>query len=398
MKKEVLHLSMRFRILLSDFIKRNILISESKGIDHTLVICFVALLSIGLIMITSATLDYALQETSNPYHFITKHLIYLSMGIVISVIISKIKLSFYYDYGKYFLLLSFIISLIIFIPGLGKEINGAKRWLDLGFITIQVSEISRLFVMFWISGFIVKHDVNKSFNKCLLMIILLSIVILYQKDFGSTTLLVFTFFSLMLVSGLYLKTLLSYVSLVAFLAIPLILYVPYRFKRVISFMNPWDDQSGSGYQLIASLLAFGKGGILGLGLGSSVQKLDYLPESYNDFIFALIAEELGLLFSLIVLALFGIIFFRIIRLANKSNDNNLKFAANLSFTLGFFITYQALIHIMVNTGLAPTKGMGLPFISYGGTNLLMMFIFIGLLTRIQIENRQKISHAVKRGY
>jgi len=398
MKKEVLHLSMRFRILLSDFIKRNILISESKGIDHTLVICFVALLSIGLIMITSATLDYALQETSNPYHFITKHLIYLSMGIVISVIISKIKLSFYYDYGKYFLLLSFIISLIIFIPGLGKEINGAKRWLDLGFITIQVSEISRLFVMFWISGFIVKHDVNKSFNKCLFMIILLSIVILYQKDFGSTTLLVFTFFSLMLVSGLYLKTLLSYVSLVAFLAIPLILYVPYRFKRVISFMNPWDDQSGSGYQLIASLLAFGKGGILGLGLGSSVQKLDYLPESYNDFIFALIAEELGLLFSLIVLALFGIIFFRIIRLANKSNDNNLKFAANLSFTLGFFITYQALIHIMVNTGLAPTKGMGLPFISYGGTNLLMMFIFIGLLTRIQIENRQKISHAVKRGY
>ena len=320
------------------------------------------------------------------------------MGIIISVIISKIKLSFYYDYGKYFLLLSFIISLIIFIPGLGKEINGAKRWLDLGFITIQVSEVSRLFVMFWISGFIVKHDVNKSFNKCLLMIILLSIVILYQKDFGSTTLLVFTFFSLMLVSGLYLKTLLSYVSLAVFLAIPLILYVPYRFKRVISFMNPWDDQSGSGYQLIASLLAFGKGGILGLGLGSSVQKLDYLPESYNDFIFALIAEELGLLFSLIVLALFGIIFFRIIRLANKSNDNNLKFAANLSFTLGFFITYQALIHIMVNTGLAPTKGMGLPFISYGGTNLLMMFIFIGLLTRIQIENRQKISHAVKRGY
>ena len=398
MKKEVLHLSMRFRILLSDFIKRNILISESKGIDHTLVICFVALLSIGLIMITSATLDYALQETSNPYHFITKHLIYLSMGIIISVIISKIKLSFYYDYGKYFLLLSFIISLIIFIPGLGKEINGAKRWLDLGFITIQVSEVSRLFVMFWISGFIVKHDVNKSFNKCLFMIILLSIVILYQKDFGSTTLLVFTFFSLMLVSGLYLKTLLSYVSLVVFLAIPLILYVPYRFKRVISFMNPWDDQSGSGYQLIASLLAFGKGGILGLGLGSSVQKLDYLPESYNDFIFALIAEELGLLFSLIVLALFGIIFFRIIRLANKSNDNNLKFAANLSFTLGFFITYQALIHIMVNTGLAPTKGMGLPFISYGGTNLLMMFIFIGLLIRIQIENRQKISHAVKRGY
>jgi len=384
--------------LLSDIIKKNILISESHGIDHTMIICFVALLSIGLIMITSATLDYALDMRSNPYYFITKHLIYLSMGLILAAIISKIKLSFYYDYGKYFLLLSFIISLIIFIPGLGKEINGAKRWLDLGFITIQVSEVSRLFIMFWISGFIVKHDVNKSFNKCLFMIVILSLIILYQRDFGSTVLLVFTFFSLMLVAGLHLRYLLSYLSLAVLAAIPLILYQPYRLKRIVSFMNPWDDQSGGGYQLIASLLAFGKGGFFGLGLGSSVQKLNYLPESYNDFIFALIAEELGLFFSLIILILFSIIFFRIIRLANISSDNDLRFASYLCFTLGFFITYQALIHIMVNTGLAPTKGMGLPFISYGGTNLLMMFIFIGLLIRIQIENRQKISHAVKRGF
>ena len=252
--------------------------------------------------------------------------------------------------------------------------------------------------MFWISGFIVKHDVNTSFNKCLFMIVILSLIILYQRDFGSTVLLIFTFFSLMLVAGLYLRYLLSYLFLAVLVAIPLVLYQPYRLKRVVSFMNPWDDQSGGGYQLIASLLAFGKGGFFGLGLGSSVQKLSYLPESYNDFIFALIAEELGLFFSLIVLILFSIIFFRIIRLANKSSDNNLRFASYLCFTLGFFITYQALIHIMVNTGLAPTKGMGLPFISYGGTNLLMMFIFIGLLIRIQIENRQKISHAIKKGY
>ena len=199
--------------MLSDLIKKNILISESHGIDHTMIICFVALLSIGLIMITSATLDYALDMRSNPYYFITKHLIYLSMGIILAAIISKIKLSFYYDYGKYFLLLSFIISLIIFIPGLGKEINGAKRWLDLGFITIQVSEVSRLFIMFWISGFIVKHDVTKSFNKCIFMIALLSLIILYQQDFGSTALLVFTFFSLMLIAGLHLKYFFSFSKL-----------------------------------------------------------------------------------------------------------------------------------------------------------------------------------------
>jgi cell division protein FtsW len=223
-------------------------------------------------------------------------------------------------------------------------------------------------------------------------------IILLQKDFGSTVLLISTFFSLMLISGLNLKKLLSYFILILIAAVPLILYQPYRLRRVLSFFNPWDDPSGSGYQLIASLLAFGKGGVFGLGLGSSVQKLNYLPESYNDFIFALIAEELGLIFSLIIILLFVIIFFRIIRLAIMSSKNNLQFASYLSYTIGFFITFQALIHILVNIGLAPTKGMGLPFISYGGTNLLIMFIFFGLLIRIQIENRQKISQAVLREY
>ncbi len=385
-------------ILLSDLIKRNLLISESKGIDHTLIICFAILCATGFIMITSATLDYALQEMSNAFYFIIKHSIYLLLGIFIATIITKIKLSFYHDYSKIFLLLAFLISLIIFVPGLGKEINGARRWLDLGFITIQVSEVSRLFIMIWISSFITKHDVNKSFNKSLFMIILLSIIILFQRDFGSTALLVFTFFSLMLIVGLSMKKLFSYISLAIIAAVPLIIYQPYRLKRIVSFLNPWEDPTGSGYQLIASLLAFGKGSFFGLGLGSSIQKLQYLPESYNDFIFALIAEELGLFFSLLIIFLFGFIFFRIIRLARISYENNLIFASNLSYTISFFITYQALIHIMVNVGLAPTKGMGLPFISYGGTNLLMMFTFIGLLIRVQIENRQKISQAVKRGY
>ena len=384
--------------MLSEFIRKNILLSNGRGIDHTLIICFFALASIGFIMITSATLDYAYETRGNSFYFLIKHSIYLVLGITLAIIISRIKLSFYNDYSKVFLFLSLLISLVIFIPGFGKEVNGAKRWLDLGIITIQVSEVSRLFIMFWICSFISRSDINKVFNKCFIMIIILSIIILTQRDFGSTALLIVTFFSLMLVSGLDLKKLLPYLILVFFAAVPLIIYQPYRLKRVISFLNPWDDPTGSGYQLIASLLAFGKGGFFGLGLGASVQKLSYLPESYNDFIFALIAEELGLLFSLIIILLFAIVFFRIIRLANVSSDNNLKFASYLCFTIAFFITFQALIHIMVNIGLAPTKGMGLPLISYGGTNLLMIFIFIGLLIRIQIENRQKISQAVQREY
>lgn len=384
--------------MLIDYIKKRILISESRDIDHTLILSFAVLAAIGFVMVTSATLDYSYQKTSNPFFFIFKHSIFLILGLMLASIVSRVRLSFYNDYGKLFLLLSFLLSIIIFIPGLGREVNGAKRWLDLGFITIQVAEISRLFLMVWVCGYITRNNINDSFNKCLFMVAILSLIIIFQRDLGSVILLIATFFSLMLISGLNLKKFFLYIFIAILAIIPLIIFQPYRLKRIISFLNPWDDPTGSGFQLIQSLLAFGKGGLFGLGLGSSVQKLFYLPESYNDFIFALVAEELGLLFSLLIIIIFFIIFLRIFRLGNKSRQNGLFFASNLTYTIGFLITFQAIIHIMVNIGLAPTKGMGLPFISYGGTNLLVMFICIGLLIRIQIENRQKISQGVQRSY
>jgi len=384
--------------LLIDYIKKRILISESRDIDHTLILSFAVLVAIGFVMVTSATLDYSYQKTSNPFFFIFKHSIFLILGLILASMISRIKLSFYNDYGKLFLLLAFILSIIIFLPGLGREVNGAKRWLDLGFITLQVAEISRLFLMIWVCGYITRNNINDSFNKCLFMVAALSLIIIFQRDLGSVILLIATFFSLMLISGLNLKKFFISIFIAILAIIPLIIFQPYRLRRIISFLNPWDDPTGSGFQLIQSLLAFGKGGLFGLGLGSSVQKLFYLPESYNDFIFALVAEELGLLFSLLIIIIFFIIFLRIFRLGNKSRQNGLLFASNLTYMIGFLITFQAIIHIMVNIGLAPTKGMGLPFISYGGTNLLVMFICIGLLIRIQIENRQKISQGVQRSY
>ena len=384
--------------MLIDYIKKRILISESRDIDHTLILSFAVLTAIGFVMVTSATLDYSYQKTSNPFFFIFKHSIFLILGLILMSIISRIKLSFYNDYGKLLLLLSFVLSIIIFLPGLGREVNGAKRWLDLGFITIQVAELSRLFLMIWVCGYITRNDINDAFNKCLFMVATLSLIIIFQRDLGSIILLITTFFSLMLIAGLHLKKFFIYIFIAILGILPLIIFQPYRLKRIISFLNPWDDPTGSGFQLIQSLLAFGKGGLFGLGLGSSVQKLFYLPESYNDFIFALVAEELGLLFSLLIIVIFFIIFLRIFRLANKSRQNGLFFASNLTYMIGFLIIFQAIIHIMVNIGLAPTKGMGLPFISYGGTNLLVMFMCVGLLIRIQIENRQKISQGVQRGY
>ena len=322
----------------------------------------------------------------------------MTIGLITASILSRIKLDFFNDYSKYFLIMSFALSLIVFLPGLGKEINGATRWLNLGFITLQVTEISRLFILIWICSYLSRNDVNQAFNKCLLMVIILSIILIFQKDLGSIILLVSSFFALSLILGLSLKKFFIYLVIVCFAIIPLIILQPYRLARMISFLDPWSDPSGTGYQLMQSLLAFGKGGFFGLGLGSSVQKLFYLPESYNDFIFALIAEELGLIFTLLIIIVFYVIFLRVFSLAKKSFINNLNFAGNLSYMIGFLITFQAIIHIMVNIGLFPTKGMGLPFISYGGTNLLVMFICFGMLIRIHIENRKRVSQGVQGGY
>ncbi len=384
--------------MLTNFIRKKILQTESWAIDQTLILGVVILCSIGLVMVSSATLDYSYEKTGSSFHFIARHLIYMTIGLITASILSRIKLDFFNDYSKYFLIMSFALSLIVFLPGLGKEINGATRWLNLGFITLQVTEISRLFILIWICSYLSRNDVNQAFNKCLLMVIILSIILIFQKDLGSIILLVSSFFALSLILGLSLKKFFIHLVIVCFAIIPLIILQPYRLARMISFLDPWSDPSGTGYQLMQSLLAFGKGGFFGLGLGSSVQKLFYLPESYNDFIFALIAEELGLIFTLLIIIVFYVIFLRVFSLAKKSFINNLNFAGNLSYMIGFLITFQAIIHIMVNIGLFPTKGMGLPFISYGGTNLLVMFICFGMLIRIHIENRKRVSQGVQGGY
>jgi len=372
--------------------------AESWAIDQTLILGVVILCSIGLVMVSSATLDYSYEKTGSSFHFIAKHSIYMIIGLVSASILSRIKLDFFNDYSKYFLIMSFVLSLIVFLPGLGREINGATRWLNLGFITLQVTEISRLFILIWICSYLSRNDIDQAFNKCLLMVIILSMILIFQKDLGSIILLLSSFFALSLILGLSLKKFFIYFITVCIAIIPLIIFQPYRLARMISFLDPWSDPSGTGYQLMHSLLAFGKGGFFGLGLGSSVQKLFYLPESYNDFIFALIAEELGLIFTLLIIIVFYVIFLRIFSLAKKSFTNNLNFAGNLSYMIGFLITFQAIIHIMVNIGLFPTKGMGLPFISYGGTNLLVMFICFGILIRIHIENRKRVSQGVQGGY
>ena len=368
---------------------------DNRGLDSLFLACVTSLIIIGLVMVTSSTVDFAATKFSNPLFFFKKQLIFIILGLVVLYVITHIKTKFYYDYGKYFLLLSLIISLLVHIPGLGVTINGATRWINLGFFTLQVSEVSRLFFFIWLSGYISRNDFNKNYLKIFLFLSILMLAIVSQRDFGSMILLFVAFIIFSFLSHVQIKHLLKVLSLAIIPILLLIVMYPYRIQRLLAFISPWDDPQGSGYQIIASQIALSSGGYFGQGLGSSMQKLFYLPEQYNDFILAIIGEELGFIFLIFILLLYVIIFWRII-IFYKITSNVSKFSSNLILGIILLMMIQTVIHVLVNIGLFPTKGMGLPFISYGGTNLLLMFTYIGILIRIQIENKQSHSQAVHR--
>tara|TARA_B100001063_G_scaffold236755_1_gene256891 strand:- start:1051 stop:2205 length:1155 start_codon:yes stop_codon:yes gene_type:complete len=368
---------------------------DNRGLDSLFLACITSLIIIGLVMVTSSTVDFAAAKFSNPLFFFQKQLIFIILGIITLYIITHIRTNFYYDYGQYFLLLSLIISLLVHIPGLGVTINGATRWINLGFFTLQVSEISRLFFFIWLSGYIVRNDFNKDYFKIFLFLAILMLIIVLQRDFGSMILL---FLAFIIFSFLSHVKILYLLRIIMFAIIPILLLIimyPYRIQRLLAFINPWNDPQGSGYQIIASQIALSSGGYFGQGLGSSMQKLFYLPEQYNDFILAIIGEELGFIFLIFILLLYVIIFWRIFIFYNITRNISI-FSSNLILGIILLMIIQTVIHVLVNIGLFPTKGMGLPFISYGGTNLLLMFAYIGILIRIQIENKQSHSQAVHR--
>jgi cell division protein FtsW len=366
---------------------------DTRGLDSLFLACVTSLVLIGMIMVASSTVDFAAAKFSNPLFFFKKHFIFIILGLIVLSIVARIRVKFYYDYGQYFLLLAILLSLLVHVPGLGKTVNGATRWIDLGFFTLQISEISRLFFFLWLSGYITRNDFDKNYLKIFIFLSILMLIIVSQRDFGSMILLFLAFLTFSFLSNLSIKNLIK-ILLISVIPIFLLVFLyPYRVQRLLAFIDPWSDPQGSGYQIIASQIALSSGGLFGQGLGSSTQKLFYLPEQYNDFILAIIGEELGFIFLIILLMLYFLLFSRIFIFYKKTSQIS-EFSSNIILSIVLLMLIQTMIHILVNIGLFPTKGMGLPFISYGGTNLLLMFTYIGILIRIQIENKQTFSQAV----
>ncbi len=378
--------------MLANRIRNIIDFFDNRGLDSLFLACVTSLILIGLVMVASSTVDFAAAKFSNPLFFLKKHFIFILIGLLILSILMRIRVKFYYDYGQYFLILAIILSLLVHVPGLGKTVNGATRWIDLGFFTLQISEVSRLFFFLWLSGYITRNDFDKNYLKVFIFLSILMSVIVFQRDFGSMILLFFAFIIFSFLSNLKIMNLIKILSISVLPIFLLIFLYPYRVQRLLAFIDPWSDPQGSGYQIIASQIALSSGGLFGQGLGSSTQKLFYLPEQYNDFILAIIGEELGFIFLVILLVLYFLLFSRIFIFYKKTSKIS-EFSSNVILSIVLLMLIQTMIHVLVNIGLFPTKGMGLPFISYGGTNLLLMFTYIGILIRIQIENKQTYSQA-----
>jgi cell division protein FtsW len=287
-----------------------------------------------------------------------------------------------------------MLALILVLTPLGHTVNGSTRWVPFGLFNIQVSEVAKLCLIAYLAGYTVRRrdellNTWLGFFKPLIVIGVASVLLMIQPDFGATVVLVTAAAGMIFLSGVKLTRFIPLIVILVILGAVLILTQPYRLKRVVSYLDPWKDQFDSGYQLTQSLIAFGRGDWSGVGLGNSIQKLFFLPEAHTDFIFAIIAEEFGLLGALVVLALFTSLIVSGFVIARRAEKANMPFGACFSYGLTLLIGLQATINIAVSTGLLPTKGLTLPLVSYGGSSLMIMCICIGILARVEMERLDK---------
>jgi cell division protein FtsW len=368
--------------------KNNGLFSDLRPLP-LLIISAAALLVTGIVMISSASMDIAAETVGNSYHYVIRQLIFAGIGCVFALVAVNVPIS-WWERSGWLLLGVGLLSLLLVLTPLGHTVNGSTRWIPFGLFNVQVSEVAKLCVIAYLAGYVVRRreellNTWPGFLKPIAVLGLASVLLVIEPDFGAAVVLVAAAAGMIFLSGVRLSRFMPLIGVLVVLGAALILTQPYRLKRVVSYLDPWKDQFDSGYQLTQSLIAFGRGDWAGTGLGNSVQKLFYLPEAHTDFIFAIIAEEFGLLGSLIVLGLFTILVVSGFVIARKAEKAQMPFAACFSYGITLLIGLQASINMSVSTGLLPTKGLTLPLVSYGGSSLMITAICIGVLARVDME-------------
>jgi cell division protein FtsW len=360
--------------------------------DYWLIGAVVTLTALGLVMVHSASVDYATRTHGNSLYFFARHALYLLAATMLATVVVRTRIRWWEAAGPWLLLLGMTLLVLVLIPGIGVHVNGSSRWLRLGLVTLQPSELMKLFIVVYVAGYLVrKQEELKSFTRGILMVGLVVAVIgtllLLEPDLGSVVVICLTVLTMLFLGGVRFWHFMLVLAAGVGGMVVLTLIAPYRMNRVTSFLDPWADPFNSGFQLVQALIAFGRGEWLGVGLGASVQKLAYLPAAHTDFLMAVIAEELGLVGVLGAIALFGIIGVRAFAIARQAETAGQLYGARLAQGLGMLLSAQAMINLGVNMGLLPTKGLTLPFVSYGGSSLIAGAIAVGLLLVVERESR-----------
>ena len=359
-------------------------------LDMRLLLPVLALLSIGLIMVASASFSFAEHRLGDQLFFFKRHLAYLIIAAGAMAAGFFVSPSVWANYGRLWILLAIFLLVIVLIPGIGREVNGSRRWLAFAGFTLQVSELVKVATVVFLAAHLEKHretlsDDWREFFKLIAVIVVLSMLLLMEPDFGSAVTLSCTFMALLFLGGSHIRQF-SLVFAAGLLAIGALAYAaPYRLERLATYMDPWSDPFNSGYQLIQSLIAFGRGEWFGVGLGQSVQKMLYLPEAHTDFVFAIFAEEFGFVGVLCLMGLYVLMVLRIIQLGKLAIGRKDWYAAFVLIGFGLLLSGQTFINLGVNAGLLPTKGLTLPFVSYGGSSLLVCCAMIGMMLRFSHE-------------
>ncbi len=358
--------------------------------DPWLVGAALALACLGVVMVGSSSIAIGENLGVGPFHYLVRHVLFIGIGTVLAAVIMRTDLKTIEKHNQILLLGCVVLLVLPWLPGLGVSVNGARRWINLGVSRFQVVEAVKVLYIVWLSSYLARFsdEVNTTWLamiKPLGVAVLMVAMLLAQPDFGSATLLLAITAGLLVLGGANLQRL----SLPVLLGLPalaaLAIFEPYRLRRIVSFWDPWQDQLGAGYQLTNALMAIGRGEWFGVGLGASVQKLNYLPEAHTDFIFSVIAEELGFVGVCLIVALYALLVGRALYLGMRCVEMRRHFAGYCAFGVGLWIGMQSFVSIGVNLGVLPTKGLTLPLVSSGGSSVMMTCVAVGLLLRVSYE-------------
>ncbi|MFY0992406.1 putative lipid II flippase FtsW [Halomonas sp. C05BenzN] len=374
---------------------RERLSTRDQPFDGWLLLAVLSLMLIGWVMVTSASTGVAASLTGNAWYFSIRHGIFLVVALLVATLMLKVPLVWWKANGPLLLLVG--IALLVLVLLVGREINGSKRWLSIPGVpfNLQASEVAKLCLIAYMAGYLERFlpQVRRqwgAFMRPLLVMALIALLLILEPDYGAVVVMTSCVMGMLLLAGAPWGRFVLLLGLVGLAGFYVAIAEPYRLARLTSFADPWADQFASGYQLTQALIAYGRGHWLGMGLGNSVQKLFYLPEAHTDFVFAVLAEELGLFGAIGVVGLFALLIYRAMAVGRRAELAGLPFAAYLSYGIALVVGAQAFINIAVSTGMLPTKGLTLPLLSYGGSSLLVSAVMMALLLRADIETRQAV--------